>query len=251
MGIPPWKLTCPVLGARSTAYVADSSSIGLRRGHLRGNRENLREDDAAPGSVAGVDLVLSLVAKGMTMRDVWFHLADVYGVEVSPELIPKSTDSAGRARRMAEPAVGRVRPGPLRRRPYGQGPRRVGSPRTPPYLGPSASTSRAASTSSGSGSATAARAPASGSACSPSSATVVSPTCSSPAATAHRPSGCPRGDLAAGGRADLRRAPDPGLEPIPQLEGPERYPASEALGVTAGTGSCRSSTTPSRSAGST
>jgi len=33
------------------------------------------------------------VAKGMTMRDVCAHLADVYGVEVSPELISKITDS--------------------------------------------------------------------------------------------------------------------------------------------------------------
>lgn len=39
------------------------------------------------------DMVLSLVAKGMTMRDVCAHLADVYGVEVSPELISKITDA--------------------------------------------------------------------------------------------------------------------------------------------------------------
>ena len=39
------------------------------------------------------DMVLSLVAKGMTMRDVCAHLADIYGVEVSPELISKITDS--------------------------------------------------------------------------------------------------------------------------------------------------------------
>ena len=39
------------------------------------------------------DLVLSLVAKGMTMRDVCAHLSDVYGVSVSPELISKVTDS--------------------------------------------------------------------------------------------------------------------------------------------------------------
>lgn len=39
------------------------------------------------------DLVLSLVAKGMTMRDVCAHLGDAYGVEISPELISKITDS--------------------------------------------------------------------------------------------------------------------------------------------------------------
>lgn len=38
------------------------------------------------------DLVLSLVAKGMTMRDVCGHLTAVYGIEVSPELISKVTD---------------------------------------------------------------------------------------------------------------------------------------------------------------
>jgi putative transposase len=39
------------------------------------------------------DMVLSLVAKGMTMRDVTAHLRDIYGVEVSPELISKITDA--------------------------------------------------------------------------------------------------------------------------------------------------------------
>jgi putative transposase len=39
------------------------------------------------------DMVLSLVAKGMTTRDVCAHLADIYGVEVSPELISKITDA--------------------------------------------------------------------------------------------------------------------------------------------------------------
>jgi transposase-like protein len=39
------------------------------------------------------DMVLSLVAKGMTMRDVAAHLRDIYGVEVSPELISKVTEA--------------------------------------------------------------------------------------------------------------------------------------------------------------
>jgi transposase-like protein len=39
------------------------------------------------------DMVLSLVANGMTMRDVQAHLFDIYGVEVSPELISKITES--------------------------------------------------------------------------------------------------------------------------------------------------------------
>lgn len=39
------------------------------------------------------DLVTSLVARGMTVRDVQAHLAEAYQVEVSAELISKVTDS--------------------------------------------------------------------------------------------------------------------------------------------------------------
>lgn len=39
------------------------------------------------------DIVLSLVAKGMTTRDIGDHLADAYQVDVSPELISKITDA--------------------------------------------------------------------------------------------------------------------------------------------------------------
>jgi len=39
------------------------------------------------------DIVLSLVSRGMTTRDVRSHLADAYKVEVSPELISKITDA--------------------------------------------------------------------------------------------------------------------------------------------------------------
>lgn len=38
------------------------------------------------------DLVIGLVARGMTVRDTQAHLAEIYGVEVSPELISKITD---------------------------------------------------------------------------------------------------------------------------------------------------------------
>lgn len=37
--------------------------------------------------------VISLVARGMTVRDTQAHLAEIYGVEVSPELISKVTDA--------------------------------------------------------------------------------------------------------------------------------------------------------------
>jgi putative transposase len=38
-------------------------------------------------------LVISLVARGMTVRDTRAHLQEIYGVEVSPELISKVTDA--------------------------------------------------------------------------------------------------------------------------------------------------------------
>ena len=39
------------------------------------------------------ELVISLVARGMTTRDTQAHLQEIYGVEVSPELISKVTDA--------------------------------------------------------------------------------------------------------------------------------------------------------------
>ena len=39
------------------------------------------------------ELVISLVARGMTTRDTRAHLQEIYGVEVSPELISKVTDA--------------------------------------------------------------------------------------------------------------------------------------------------------------
>jgi putative transposase len=39
------------------------------------------------------DIVLSLISRGMTTRDVQAHLADAYKVEISPELISKITDA--------------------------------------------------------------------------------------------------------------------------------------------------------------
>lgn len=39
------------------------------------------------------DIVISLVARGMTTRDIQAHLADAYQVDISPELISKITDA--------------------------------------------------------------------------------------------------------------------------------------------------------------
>jgi putative transposase len=38
------------------------------------------------------DAVISLYARGMTVRDIQAHLADIYGVDVSPDLISKVAD---------------------------------------------------------------------------------------------------------------------------------------------------------------
>lgn len=53
------------------------------------------------------ELVCGLVARGMTTRDVCGHVADVYGVEISPELVSRITDAIMpelRERRRAERA---------------------------------------------------------------------------------------------------------------------------------------------------
>src|SRR5680860_1174887 len=39
------------------------------------------------------DLVVGLVSRGMTVRDVQAHIADVYQVDISPELVSKITDA--------------------------------------------------------------------------------------------------------------------------------------------------------------
>jgi len=39
------------------------------------------------------DLIISLISRGMTARDVQDHIAEVYQMEISPELVSKITDS--------------------------------------------------------------------------------------------------------------------------------------------------------------
>ena len=39
------------------------------------------------------DLIFSLIARGMTTRDVQAHIAHMYQVEISPELVSTITDS--------------------------------------------------------------------------------------------------------------------------------------------------------------
>jgi len=54
----------------------------------------------------GIDkIVLGLYARGMTTRDITGHLAEIYGVQVSPDLISKITDAVH-----AEVAEWKMRP---------------------------------------------------------------------------------------------------------------------------------------------
>jgi putative transposase len=39
------------------------------------------------------DIIISLVARGMSTRDVQAHIADAYQVDISPELVSKITDA--------------------------------------------------------------------------------------------------------------------------------------------------------------
>ena len=39
------------------------------------------------------DRVISLYARGLTVREIQGHLAEIYGTEVSPDLISKITDA--------------------------------------------------------------------------------------------------------------------------------------------------------------
>ncbi len=69
------------------------------------------------------DLVISLVAKGLTTGEVPAHLAEVYGAEVSRETdLEDHRRGDGGADRVAEPAAGPGLPGGVHRRDRGQDP---------------------------------------------------------------------------------------------------------------------------------
>ena len=51
------------------------------------------------------DKIISMYARGMTTRDIQGHLKDIYGVDVSPDLISNVTDDVSKGRQgMAEQA---------------------------------------------------------------------------------------------------------------------------------------------------
>lgn len=56
-------------------------------------------------SLSGFDAkIISMYARGMTVREIQGHLEELYGLGVSPDLISAVTDAGG-GRRMAEPAT--------------------------------------------------------------------------------------------------------------------------------------------------
>jgi hypothetical protein len=77
--------------------------------------------------------ILSLYARGMSVRDIRSHLAGLYGVQVSPDLIWKVTDAVTEEiTTWGEPAAGPGLADRLHRRAVGEDPQRLG--RQPPGL---------------------------------------------------------------------------------------------------------------------
>jgi hypothetical protein len=73
------------------------------------------------------DKVIALYARGLTVREIQAHLAEIYGTDVSPELVSKITDAVLKGRQgVAEPAAGGRLCDRLPRRAGCQGPRRPG-----------------------------------------------------------------------------------------------------------------------------
>ena len=73
------------------------------------------------------DRIIALYARGLTTRDIQAHLREMYQVEVSPDLISRVTDAVlDELQAMAGPAVGRGVPGGVHRRADGEDPGRGG-----------------------------------------------------------------------------------------------------------------------------
>ena len=70
------------------------------------------------------DKILSLYARGMTVREIQGHLAELYGTEVSPDLISRVTDAVlDEVREWQNPAARPGLSGGVFRRAAGQDPR--------------------------------------------------------------------------------------------------------------------------------
>jgi putative transposase len=81
-------------GSYPKSVLTDAGGIPIR---VPRDRNGTFEPQLVPKRqrrIAGFnDLVIGLVSRGMTVRDVQAHIADVYDVEISPELVSKITDA--------------------------------------------------------------------------------------------------------------------------------------------------------------
>ena len=129
------------------------------------------------------DMIVSLYAGGMTVRDIQHHLARTLGTELSHDTISHDHRRGPRGGQgLAAPAAGGALPDHLPGRAGGEGPRRRTRSATRPRTSPSGSTWTGSSTCWGSG-CRPPRARSSGPGCAPSCATAACATCSSCAAT--------------------------------------------------------------------
>ena len=93
------------------------------------------------------DMIISLYAGGMTVRDIEHHLARTLGAEMSRrDDLQDHRRGARRGQGLADPAAGRGLSDRLLRRDGGEGPRRRVTCATRPRTSPSASTSTGSST---------------------------------------------------------------------------------------------------------
>lgn len=81
-------------GSYSKTVQTDAGSVGVEMPRDRNASFEPRLIPKHQRRLSGFnELVVSLVARGMTVRDTQAHLAEVYGVDVSSELISKVTDA--------------------------------------------------------------------------------------------------------------------------------------------------------------
>jgi putative transposase len=81
-------------GSTAKTLLTEAGPIELETPRDRAGTFNPRIVPKGQRRLDGIDkIVLGLYAKGMTTRDITDHLLEIYGVEVSPDLISKITDA--------------------------------------------------------------------------------------------------------------------------------------------------------------
>jgi putative transposase len=81
-------------GYSSKTLLSEAGSIDLEVPRDRNGTHEPRIVGRGQRRLDGIDkIVLGLYAHGMSVRDIQGHLADIYDIEVSPDLISKITDA--------------------------------------------------------------------------------------------------------------------------------------------------------------